>query len=629
MHSKLLLVVPFVLAGVECLSEYTSKGAQQPKTPSNWSLGLPNPFGSLFRREEPGSQVDYWVFNLHDGHSKDKDLDDIRKYIQAEVGSDRKKTKEKWAIGVYGGVMWFYLKCDKRTAEHIVKQWAKTVKSFSSVEAKIKECEESLPIDPAMEALVAKINEKMKSNSTDVDTGNKDPELHKRSYLLKVDGQRPETCMVSKHPNAGELAPNSPCTYETNSSQGRGVIVYVVDSGFDIRHTDFKDTNWAKDDEHIFIDEDDSMENFRSMKFIEPNQMERPYHGTLVLSKLLGAKNGIAKLVTPVLVKYTSARGKHWPAWYVECLGEVLRRIEDHMKKNSGAGPIAQGSGQYLILSNLVLPLEPGTEERKALDEFFKRLRSLNNVAYISAAGNGNHQPEGKNRRPNPWKQQYRLDPILKSTVPQAYGYDEANKNLIVVGGTDHSGRILFQTAPFVHVSAPAEDIELAVGQVGLFRGTGYELAHGTSVSAPSVAGVLATFISAYGDTVLEAKDRLYRLAYPRADIAAMSETRRKLYPPVVFNGFGKDPNEDEGQGQAGGCSVIQRRIVRRANGTTDDIFEDDSCPTPSPKNATQEQPLGKYNTELNATFCKVCKETGGEVPIDGIIWIPEDCPCR
>ncbi|EGX45640.1 hypothetical protein AOL_s00169g246 [Orbilia oligospora ATCC 24927] len=620
MHSKLLLLVPIVLAGVECLSTYSNTRAQQLNNPGNWTLGLPA-FDSLLRRDDsPDSQVDYWVFTVRIGHGEDTELDDIRKYIQAELGSDRKKTKEKWARNVTGGIMWFYLKCSKGTAEHIVKQWEKSIQNFSSVEARIKEFEASLLIDPTIETLKAKMN----GGDKDTDTDNADPKLHKRSYLLEVDGQRPETCMISKHPNAEDPAPDSPCTYETNSSQGRGVIVYVIDSGFDIRHTDFKDTNWAKDDEHIFIDGDDSMESLRSMKLVQTSRQKNPYHGSLVLSKLLGAKNGIAKSVTPVLVKYTSASGKHYPGWYVECLAEVLQRIENNMKKSEGSG--IPGAGQYLILSNLQLPLPVGTSERTQLDEVFKKLRALNNVVYVSSAGNGNPPPGGQRRRPTPWKEQYRHDPILKSMVPMGYGYDDANYNLIIVGGTDHTGRIIFQTAPFVRVSAPAENIELAVGQVGFFRGAGYELSHGTSVSSPAVAGVLATYISAYGDTVLEAKDRLYRLAYPRADIQAMPEDQRKLYPPVVFNSFGRDPNAAKGKDND--CAVNQRRIIRRANGTATTVLEGGACPTPTSKNTKQEQPQGKFSLEPNATFCKVCMEAGGEVPVGGIIWIPEDCPC-
>ncbi|KAF3165582.1 hypothetical protein TWF788_000740 [Orbilia oligospora] len=543
MHSKLLLLVPIVLAGVECLSTYSNARAQQPNSPGNWTLGLPA-FGSLLRRDDsPDSQVDYWVFTVRIGHGKDTELDDIRKYIQAELGSDRKKTKEKWARNVKGGIMWFYLKCSKGTAEHIVKQWEKSIQNFSSVEARIKEFEASLLLDPTIETLKAKMN----GGDKDTDTDNVDPKLHKRSYLLELDEQRPETCMVSKHPNAKDPAPDSPCTYETNSSQGRGVIVY-----------------------------------------------------------------------------YTSASGKHYPGWYVECLAEVLERIENNMKKSEGSA--VPGAGQYLILSNLQLPLPVGTSERTQLDEVFEKLRALDNVVYVSSAGNGNPPPDGQRRRPTPWKEQYRHDPILKSMVPMGYGYDDANYNLIIVGGTDHTGRIIFQTAPFVRVSAPAENIELAVGQVGFFRGAGYELSHGTSVSSPAVAGVLATYISAYGDTVLEAKDRLYRLAYPRADIQAMPEDQRKLYPPVVFNSFGRDPNAAKGKDND--CAVNQRRIIRRANGTATTVLEGEACPTPTSKNTKQERPQGKFSLEPNATFCKVCVEAGGEFPVGGIIWIPEDCPC-
>ncbi|KAK6505656.1 hypothetical protein TWF481_007547 [Arthrobotrys musiformis] len=640
MHSKLLLLVPLLLAGAECLATYSN--VQQPNTSAlaNWKLNLPTSLGSLFRRadEDPDEYKNYWVFFVRIGHEKDRELDDIRSFIKSELGSDRKKTKERWSRAVKGGIMWFYLKCDKGIAERIVKQWEKSVctpqcgcvlprhlifpkKEQSSVNVNaernpisaIIQIKYFRPCEPKV--LTTDEFESIPEPETKSGTANKkgseskDPKLHKRSYLLKLKDQRPETCMVSKHPNAQNLQPDAPCTYETNSSQGRGVVVYVIDRGFDLRHTDFRDVNWAADEEHLFIDQDESWDSIRSIRITESNTGSSPYHGTLVLSKLLGAKNGVAKLVTPVIVKFTAETGRLASSWYVECIAEVIRRIEERTGNGSQGGP--QGSGQYIILSTFSTPLQTDDEKRR-LDEAFETLRSLNNVLFVVSAGNGN-EIEGRERVPP--ERQYRRDPILKTMLPRAYGYDDANHNLIVVGGTDLNGRILYQTAPFVHVSAPAVDVELATGQFGLFRGTQYAKYRGTSLSAPAVAGVLATYISAYGDTATEAKDRLYRLAYPRLDTQEMSEDMKKRYPPVVYNSFGQDPDDNQED-----CADGRRRLVRRAsaiNGTATSDHEDISCPTPTsaqmppPKSTSNEgkQPVDKNQPKYNADFCKLCME--------------------
>ncbi|KAK6330090.1 hypothetical protein TWF718_003518 [Orbilia javanica] len=331
--------------------------------------------------------------------------------------------------------------------------------------------------------------------------------------------------------------------------------------------------------------DDESIADLRGIKLTGSNQPKIDYHGTKVLSKLLGAKNGIAKSVTPILVKITDQAGGVKPWYYPMALQAVYDTIERHMREDKSVG--APKPKQFLILDAVTVRLAShgaSANLRIQLDELFERSRLLDNVVHVTCTGNGNLPRPGE-KATSPWKQ-YLDDPIKPNAVPQAYGYNDANHNLVVVGGIDKKGRIIYQTAPFVRVSAPAAGIEVATPGIGLFEGTEYGISDGTSFTSPVVAGVLATFISAYGETAVEAKERLYRLAYSRE-----GGDPEMLYPPAVYNGLGLTPTKPE---------------------------------APAPTTTVREDEESKNDM----TECEACTEAAGQEFWDGFIWTLEDCPC-
>ncbi|KAK6341513.1 hypothetical protein TWF696_008585 [Orbilia brochopaga] len=153
---------------------------------------------------------------------------------------------------------------------------------------------------------------------------------------------------------------------------------------------------------------------------------------------------------------------------------------------------------------------------------------------------------------------------------------------------------------------------------------------------AAIVSGVLATFISAHRDSAAEAKARLYRLAYPRHN--GIGTDFPEDYPPVVYNGF-EPVNFEQSAEKSKHCRNQSRGLLD--TGARDEC-EDTASPTANAKTSVivasapsaatpipMESPLSIANYVYNAMFCKLCLKADGIVPVDGVVWIPADCPCR
>ncbi|KAK6361023.1 hypothetical protein TWF730_007138 [Orbilia blumenaviensis] len=615
-----VLVVIYYLTGAASTEQRNGLDSGEINPPT-W---LNRPYPRLSR----DLQEDFWVFTIRKDHGKDKELDEIRKFIQKEIDLDVDQKREKWVQDLDGDVIWFYLNCSKGKADEIAKRWEKSVYGFTSVKSERTKPEpkripivtDDLEVDASLENDNAGTNITYKGR------------LSKRTYLMRIDKQSAETCMVSQHPMAPNFParPNfPPCVYQTNSAQGRGVTVYIMAGEFLTRHEDFRDVKWPKDEkEHIFAD---LRQNFKLSGYDNDlDYVPGDYRGTATLSKLLGRQNGIAKLVTPILVKISDRNGDVSLRSYTECLVEIMRRIKAKTNQQ-GKSKDPADSGQFIILSAYRTIHDGGTSAnnpaRLVLDEMFEMMRSYDNVAFVGATGEGLRGPNGKTKI-YPWRQ-FLYEPITEEMVPQSYGNNSANRNVIIVGGCDLKGAIVFQAAPFIRVYAPVLDIKVALKWMyGRFTGENeFKRYEGAEYGAATVAGVLATFISAYGDTAMKAKERLYKLAYSRFNLAHQDEKDRMFYPPVVYNGFGQPPPDDNTK-----CLLDKRQLI--SDGDDIDVAATlsagESCPQSNVTDILQPQPTGEANIyNFNSTFCKLCKEAAGLLPVDGVIWLPQDCPCQ
>ncbi|KAK6347485.1 hypothetical protein TWF718_005326 [Orbilia javanica] len=259
-------------------------------------------------------------------------------------------------------------------------------------------------------------------------------------------------------------------------------------------------------------------------------------HGTAIMAKIAGRTVGIATNATLVLGRVSDGVGFVDYGSFLDLLLKVYDDIRQRDKKQ-----ICIISLSYLIrIPQAGLELDTnqylyhiGTKDegdhlrfhqaaRDALDEIIDVIMKLPNTFFVVAAGN---------RTPK--------DPIdhYPSILGKVYG---ADSKFIVVGGySPIDGINLFQTAPFVHTSAPAEWVNVPARwkngrpeeqyefSLGPFhRKQELTFSPGTSHAAPAVSGMIAAWLS----IGIKAKDIvpfMKKLAHPRV----------KGGPKVLYNG--------------------------------------------------------------------------------------------
>ncbi|KAJ6263027.1 hypothetical protein Dda_1585 [Drechslerella dactyloides] len=226
--------------------------------------------------------------------------------------------------------------------------------------------------------------------------------------------------------------------------------------------------------------------------------------------------------------------------YFVEALRMVEKAIQAKLKKNDGSstGPKILVAFSNILNFEFLKPdylLRNGGPYEQKLQEMFQdtiaKICNMPNVAVIAPSGEYKAitYPQGIDANSE-------TEPIER--YPATLGADpEAYPNLIVVGTISVPyGRAVWYTADYVNVSVPVDGIQIPVLSA---TSQDYTMAKGPLIAPAIVCGVLATFISAHGDSVAEARERLYQLAYPRQPKdQVLSPENRALYPPVVYNGF-------------------------------------------------------------------------------------------
>ncbi|KAK6495095.1 hypothetical protein TWF481_003123 [Arthrobotrys musiformis] len=281
---------------------------------------------------------------------------------------------------------------------------------------------------------------------------------------------------------------------------GAGVVVYVIDSGFDPRHPELRK---IKVQDWIFpgsLPHDEKSDDIS-------------YHGSSVASKIAGGYVGIAPRVEMVIVKAMDGTG----ALSSLLVADMFRKIRNHI--------VDVNSDKFCIINISMV----WTGLNKVAKEIFMSLlsRNLSKGGVIIVAGAGNGSPQ---------------TPI--STFPQDLMFDENFRKtygdrFVVVGGYDVKENIdkIFQSADFVQVSGPspaAVAVPLQdpyMGRSAIFvkpnsKGLGWR--HGTSFSTPAVTAMIAMWISSGVFTVDNVVQGMYDLAY----------NRTKNGPKALWNGI-------------------------------------------------------------------------------------------
>ncbi|KAF3916267.1 hypothetical protein ABW21_db0201914 [Orbilia brochopaga] len=257
---------------------------------------------------------------------------------------------------------------------------------------------------------------------------------------------------------------------------------------------------------------------------------------------------------------------------------------------------------------------------------------------------------------------------------PYALGEKEKiYPNLIIVGGVNTTSSKLYgnQKGEWVKVFAPVTDIMLAQGK-----------AEDYGEMTDVFLGILAILLSTYQYTTFQAKEKLYRLAYPRGENIERQQGNSpgnilNIYPPVVYNGLGQPPrlsrtttlsqdrpessptsqiSQDKNEPGRRPSYVsfapataitptieycddydLRKLKAKRAAATSSGVAGDGSSTmqaciaarATTTSQPTTTTPALTFKYVYNATFCKVCIEADGVVPLNGVVWIPQDCPCR
>ncbi|KAF3940035.1 hypothetical protein ABW19_dt0207244 [Dactylella cylindrospora] len=336
---------------------------------------------------------------------------------------------------------------------------------------------------------------------------------------------------------------------------------------------EFEDLDWANI-EYIFGDDLEKGE-----QYVRTDSPSFSYHGTGMLSLLLGKKLGVARKVTPAIVKWTNMKGEARPTVYLRALERTVLSIKQRIAKNPDVRII-------VYMSNSI---KPKTWTRKRVGEEFYALSKMRNVLVVLPA------PEPK------WiDEQFDTDiDYLSEHVPIALGElttatakihenlglkeDFRFSNLIVVAGSDSKGELATIWARYMKVAGPLRSTLTAGpgGQKDIYR-------EWTSSAMPAIGatGVLATLISTHGYTAEEAKVKLYELAFHRAvvpttpdDVGLSAEemdSKYRRFPRVIYNGMGNPwkPDEDQLEGVGEGW-VRDDGDTDEEDGETDDEDEE------------------------------------------------------
>ncbi|EPS38804.1 hypothetical protein H072_7416 [Dactylellina haptotyla CBS 200.50] len=175
---------------------------------------------------------------------------------------------------------------------------------------------------------------------------------------------------------------------------GKGTIIYILDSGYDLEHPEFSDMNiqdWLDPKQYPWDELNDISKEYNF------------YHGTNVLSKCAGKNVGVSKDATYVLARYSDGRGRA----SFDTIIEMILQIYDHIQRNNKRR-------KCVINLSFALPRrlpeywaafgkQKSKRKQLVLDfeeyivEVFELLASLSNVIITTAAGNSapNTKPEG------------------------------------------------------------------------------------------------------------------------------------------------------------------------------------------------------------------------------------------
>ncbi|KAI4143814.1 MAG: hypothetical protein L6R39_004445 [Caloplaca ligustica] len=240
--------------------------------------------------------------------------------------------------------------------------------------------------------------------------------------------------------------------YHFDDTAGQGTRIYIIDSGLDLTHKEFKDYNpdWMYAGPYAEKSQSDSLKD----------DTYAPPHGTAMASVAVGIEQGVAKKASLTVVRsdgFTKQDGNgldrrtFLPETWIDGLKQVYDDIHDKVK--NGEDPKAVINMSWGVAKFLQHP-EYDDVIHHTFANLLKSIDSLNAVM-LAASG----QPALFRPTVDTWPQL-----LAETEVP----------NLIVVGGIDDDGTRDDSTrdAPFVKVYANSVDVDVADARNGDYRTT-------------------------------------------------------------------------------------------------------------------------------------------------------------
>lgn len=242
------------------------------------------------------------------------------------------------------------------------------------------------------------------------------------------------------------------CDYVYYSAAGKQTFVYVVDTGVDPSNSEFRSgviKRWL----------------YAWDAYPTPSEVRSTYtngHGSCVASKVAGRFYGVAKKSSLIIVKHTASLSS-----FVHAIAIVL----NDLRRRTVAGVYRPGYTIVTVQRGFRGPDEIDKWSLAKLTHHISKLISTYGIVFVVSAGNTGHDAGTVG-----------FPATLSPKLP-----------IIVVGSTDDDGIELASSSrgPQVTVSAPGR-VVCADNKPG----ESFQIALGTSFTAPAVAALAAYFLS-------------------------------------------------------------------------------------------------------------------------------------
>ncbi|KAK1977609.1 peptidase S8/S53 domain-containing protein, partial [Colletotrichum cereale] len=274
---------------------------------------------------------------------------------------------------------------------------------------------------------------------------------------ILVDRQGP--ALLSQPPGLKDVDPTELPGYAHGETGGRGVTVYIVDTGANPRHTQYTESPGKK--RWIYVPED-----------LDRIEVDADGHGSCMQSIINGPVGGVAKNVDLVIVKIPLPLK-------VSALFSALILVDEDIKMNKLQGKAVVSLSLGIDIVNRTQTTATGKTvfkenhdaTRVAMRTFISNILELD-VPVVVSSGNGRKD----------WNNVEALPPLISQDT-----------DLITVGSVDNSGlRTSFSQGTVDEVTISTVGYMICAQRSGAQTWIGNE---GTSVSTPLVAGVIATWL--------------------------------------------------------------------------------------------------------------------------------------